>query len=745
MKSFFRTLSSRFPFFVRRPNSLERAIRQSPKSRRLGMEPLENRALLAVDALGTAALADVGESWGPDPAPVFSASVLATDAAVIDVSGIDATSANATFSVQTATRTPVAPPSFEQLMESLGMLEIKSLDSKNDAPNDAASLSFLDEAPSSVATTQVLNSLALQDVSQGAPRQVVFYDSSAADFDASTLNLDDESVYYVDTADANNGNDATSPSVTPSSGGGNSGGSNAGTSNGGYLTTYGSSAIPESATFTGSGGSDVGPYFGFTTPVIPSGYTAYVLFDSGDAVYGEDYLVMRATIDSAGVVTPNSYPVSGGATPNGAFKLDFSGFQTETYCIVPRNDFTPESHEELVATLYLDQLSGGSDVDPPPVAYDSFTATIVDDDPANLAVYWRNGSNSTRGATLSGNPNGGGYRVFPEKVDSEAEFARDQVDVVFRLSASKSTDTVIHYKVLDPDNYISLGANQASDVNYAGDDNRYTPVFQGAVTIPANQLEAVATFVISDAYAGDNFIVVADTDSSAVASAALGTTMAERYRLVQPTTNQPAYSPLLTVWRTLWVERDQLTLAPNNVTQAGFPSIGGVVTSELARACIDVKDYAYNNVTSISASEFSNVVSQSDVANIGLPGRNSPQPTNNFWTVQVIGAFRAKPAQTILGHYGNNAILVYNWTLENAVTEWNQTNNDNIGIDEFKLRTVLHELGHAFSLEHSLEGIMYTFDDELDTNPNIEQRMETANLEFTQLNILKLQSQAKPS
>ncbi len=90
MKSFFNNLSSRFPFFANRPSALERAVRQSPKSRRLRMEPLENRALLAVDAFcGAASLADsdVGESWGPDPAPAaFSASELSTDAAETTIS-----------------------------------------------------------------------------------------------------------------------------------------------------------------------------------------------------------------------------------------------------------------------------------------------------------------------------------------------------------------------------------------------------------------------------------------------------------------------------------------------------------------------------------------------------------------------------------------------------------------------------------------------------------------------------------
>ncbi|MBQ6827267.1 MAG: cadherin repeat domain-containing protein, partial [Thermoguttaceae bacterium] len=400
--------SSAWTFFANRPSALERAVRQSPKSRRLRMEPLENRALLTVDAFGGAASSidsDVGATWGPDPEPAaFSASVLATDAAIVDVSAVDATLADASFNVQVETPEPLAPPSFEQLMETLGQVKIESLDDES----DAASLSFLDEAASA---TQLLNSLNLQDISQGTPRQVVFYDSSDADFDESTLNLDDESVYYVDAA---NVSDAESYSATPRSGGGNSGGSSnsgggnsggssnsgggnsGGSSNSGggnsggsnnpgdttvndpsdcHLTTYGSPVIFECATFTGSGGSDQGPYFGFSTPSIPAGYIGYVSFEGGDAVYGEDYVVTMATLGENDVVTPNSDYVSGGKDSNDVYNVYVYG--QVTYSVVPLNDFAFEALEEVVAKLYLvDVMSGGADYDPTPILCDSFTATI---------------------------------------------------------------------------------------------------------------------------------------------------------------------------------------------------------------------------------------------------------------------------------------------------------------------------------------------------------------------------------
>jgi len=377
MKSFFNSLSNRFPFFANRPSALERAVRPSSKSRRLRMEPLENRALLAVDAFGGAAFADVGESWGPDPEPAFSASVLATDASIIDVSEIDATSVAASFSVQVETPTPVAPPSFDQLMEALGMIEIESLDDAS----DVASLSCLDEA---VSATQLLNSLNLQDISQGTPRQVVFYDSSDVDFDASTLNLDDESVYYVDAANANDDGDAESYSATPRSGGGSNSGGSGGSSNSGgstsvvpndyQFTTYGSTTIFESATYDSSGGSNQGPFFAFTTPAsIPSGYEAFVRFEGTGAVYGHDYYVSTANIVD-GVATPQ-HSLYYSNPSQGNYDLYVSG--GTSYCVIPINDGVLEQAEALVATFYLvDTNSGGADYDPTPIACGNLQATI---------------------------------------------------------------------------------------------------------------------------------------------------------------------------------------------------------------------------------------------------------------------------------------------------------------------------------------------------------------------------------
>ncbi len=366
MKSFFRNLSACFPFFVRRPSALERAVASSPKSRRLRMEPLENRALLAVDAFGVSAslaASNVEESWGPDPEPaVFSASVLATDAAIIDVSELDATSAAASFSVQAETSAPVAPPSFEQLMESLGMIEVESLGDES----DVASLSFLDSNESA----QNGETQEVEGASSTEPRQVVFYDSSAADFDASFLNVCEPNFYYIDTASSV----AEATGVSSRSGG--SGGDNATSFE---ITVNGSTQLSECEGFPSGGGiaesffSVVVPYLGSTSRVLrvtPS--------TGSGAILNQDYMVVGNRPDVEGPAEP--YAIGGGDY------FDVSG--GTTFYVVPLNESVIEAKEYFSLGLSVVEYgSGGGTV----AELEPIAASIVDDDTFSLdSVKFRN-------------------------------------------------------------------------------------------------------------------------------------------------------------------------------------------------------------------------------------------------------------------------------------------------------------------------------------------------------------------
>ncbi len=374
MKSFFNSPSFRFPFFAKRPSALERAVRQSPKSRRLRMEPLENRALLAVDAFGgVASLAEsnVEETWGPDPAPAaLSASVLATVAEIVDVSGVNATLDATSFSVQAETPKPVAPPSFDQLMESLGMIEIESLGDEN----DVASLSFLDDATDEAAAT-----------SDAVVRRVVFYDSSANDFDASFLNDCEPNLYYIDTATSV----AEATGVSSRSGG--SGGDDATSFE---ISVNGLTQLSEDKGFPSGGGIAesffrvVVPYLGSTSRVLrvtPS--------TGSGAILNQDYMVVANSPDVEGPV--EAYGIGGGY-------FDVSG--GATFYVVPLNESVIEAKENFSLGLSVVEYgSGGGTV----AELEPIAASIVDDDTFSLdSVTFQNHLNLRPDPTTTNwNPN----------------------------------------------------------------------------------------------------------------------------------------------------------------------------------------------------------------------------------------------------------------------------------------------------------------------------------------------------
>ena len=216
-------------------------------------------------------------------------------------------------------------------------------------------------------------------------------------------------------------------------------------------------------------------------------------------------------------------------------------------------------------------------------------------------------------------------------------------------------------------------------------------------------------------------------------------------------------TPLLTVWRTLWAELDQIALPPNNIVKADLPLIDGFVKSELARACIDIKPYTPNTTTWVSGLEIMPYAWNNGTSSIANACRNSPQPTETFWTVHMIGAFRGEPKPkaptdpnpTIpnpppLGrHYGgNNTIFVFNWQIENAVDTWNQNNpNQQIpsnSLGDIKRRTSLHEIGHALGLKDNVygSGIM--------EQTNMGNRLLTTYQEFKPEELRDIQAQSKP-
>jgi hypothetical protein len=240
------------------------------------------------------------------------------------------------------------------------------------------------------------------------------------------------------------------------------------------------------------------------------------------------------------------------------------------------------------------------------------TVTIKND---SLNVKWQTitGTDANK-TTLSADADGRGQRVFPEK-STPYGVIENKFELVFELETVTTVDTTLHFKIFDPDNFIGLG-NDAATGKGNGGDNYSTLTSTQTVSSAANSLASslgsvviaagtssakltvivypadypvidklptntANTIIIDSAHAGDNFIVVVDTDQAKVTVAALGTTEDTRYK----GTNQLTHSEILTVWRTLWMEIDQMA-APIEPTVID-PISDGFAYSEKAQSGMD--------------------------------------------------------------------------------------------------------------------------------------------------------------
>ncbi|MBQ1278037.1 MAG: hypothetical protein IIY07_05285, partial [Thermoguttaceae bacterium] len=404
---FFRSLAELFPRFARRSGALERAVRPSLQSRRLRLEPLENRELLAVDAFAVPFGPPPLENVANEAAPVVvSSSVLADD--------------GATLSVRTETPEPVAPLSFEQLMESLGQVKIESLD----AETDVASSSESEETQNELQPSFIVDGVEYYPLSQAVARRVVFEDSGVdvASLDepfviVPNANAGEECVYNAQSGGSGGSGGETSVWTLNFSGGV----SNSNNENPlGALTSLGiENALLERAT-TVSGGASFGEngasggaasgggdeieslapnYLKVTLPALPDYYEAEVVF-TGTAALGVDYEI-HAPLNIFNHYYNNScFTYSGGSSQ---------------FFVLPINDAQPETLEDFTAILEQPTptvVSGGSSY---AQSYDfifessSVTATFVDDDHWKVSV---EASDSTATERLADVEQDYGYYTF---------------------------------------------------------------------------------------------------------------------------------------------------------------------------------------------------------------------------------------------------------------------------------------------------------------------------------------------
>ena len=169
------------------------------------------------------------------------------------------------------------------------------------------------------------------------------------------------------------------------------------------------------------------------------------------------------------------------------------------------------------------------------------------------------------------------------------------------------------------------------------------------VTLTFNQQNGTLVqshaYTISDGYVGDNFIVAAYPNPGVLERAKFGLRNDVPNELDVATSNGGGESggsffelkrtPILTVWRTLWVERDNMTItgsAGNVIGSTEVVPIDGFISSEFARACIEIKEYLPNIETTVAGSMF---LTRNNLRS----ARNSPSSSDSFWTLWVTSDF----------------------------------------------------------------------------------------------------------
>lgn len=191
--------------------------------------------------------------------------------------------------------------------------------------------------------------------------------------------------------------------------------------------------------------------------------------------------------------------------------------------------------------------------------------------PDLVSVEWRT---HTGNAGLSGCPNNGGQRIFPDWISptdnpNPADLRR-KVDLVARISPAKAGCTV-YFTVWDVDdpfdqNNSTMPNVSLIDSNTSGPDNRPTPEPPAPLTGTAD--------AFGEAIASSPFVVSMQPGNNYRAGAAESQTLINTVTQTQADANTPPqyvkFTDMLTVWRKLHVEVDSMSAPDFTNTQVGI-------------------------------------------------------------------------------------------------------------------------------------------------------------------------------
>ena len=220
-------------------------------------------------------------------------------------------------------------------------------------------------------------------------------------------------------------------------------------------------------------------------------------------------------------------------------------------------------------------------------------------------------------------------------------------------------------------------------------------------------------FEITSAYAGDNYIVAAHPNPGVVDQYRFqddGVTLERKNGNVWTALDTDLQTKMLTVWRTLNVECDVMPYyqgpgSSGPVITPACPSeyLGGIITTELARACVEIKIYAPNdNQPEIGTNPMDATQMVVILDEQVIPGRHSgrdlPKENNShqFWMIRIVTVSRYDGHSFAAFLYGHNTILLSMENIQTGVSLWNDFDPQSLQIDVVTLtkRALLHEIAH---------------------------------------------------
>lgn len=390
------------------------------------------------------------------------------------------------------------------------------------------------------------------------------------------------------------------------------------------------------------------------------------------------------------------------------------------------------------------------------------------------SVAWENSQESLTPGETSSHLNlisdgSNGYKAFVEQplntstgaLNPEKNIATARVTLAVQLPVGMTATVCVDW--FDPDNPIDCTIT-ASGYGKGKRDNHGTISQISSNVLTFNVVTGTrfgfVTLTINGGYAGDNYILAAHPNFGVMERAEV-----RNNNVVVPVTDNNASggssssggssggddayaafldkTSMLTVWRSLWVERDRMTLTfPNeSVLTADSVLIDGIVETQLARACVDVKEYSPNNFVLVQGVEKDNP--QAYWENY-LTYRDCPVSSNSFWAIYSIGAFNTVRVSPTIRN--GNVVAVYNWKIDAKLIEWNDRYPNSTISDAslLKRRIFLHELGHFLGLEHESTGVMWMDVNEEGELRDLQSLIDSENIVFTIDNLKTIQAQSMP-